>query len=380
MKILADSNIVFVQEAFGVFGEVTLSNGREITNEKLAETDILLVRSVTKVNEDLLKNTPVKFVASATIGTDHIDLSYLQKNCIGFAHAPGSNATAVAEYVVAAILEMTQRKKLDLQKKCTLGIIGVGNIGTKVLSYAQVLGINCLLCDPPKKALTGSDFYVSMETVLSQSDIITLHVPLSNTGPDATYHMVNSQFLSAMKKDAILINTSRGDVIDESSLIKARPRLGGVILDVFSNEPKPHSNTIAACDITTPHIAGYSFDGKVCGSAMIYEATCAFFFKAKTWRPPNVGSPKITIVLDNNDMYGTLGEAISKAYSIKSDDEKLRKILELKTEDRGSYFDELRKTYPKRFEFCNYSIFSQKKIPSETLQKLINLGFLISEP
>ncbi len=379
MKILADSNIVFAQEAFGGFGEVTLSSGREITNAKLSDTDILLVRSITKVNEELLQNTKVKFVASATIGTDHIDLAYLRQNCIGFAHAPGSNATAVAEYIVAAILEMNQRKKLEITPDCTLGIVGVGNIGTKVLSYAQSLGMKCLLCDPPKKALTGSDFYVSLETVLSQSDIVTLHVPLTKTGTDATYHMVNSHFLCAMKKNAILINASRGDVIDESSLIKERPHLGGVVLDVFSNEPKPHSNTIAACDLTTPHIAGYSFDGKVCGTAMIYEAICSFFFKAKTWRPPNSGSAKINIVLDNEDMYGALAEAVSKAYSIKNDDMNLRKILEIKTENRGSYFDELRKSYPKRLEFSNYIISSQKKIQPEILQKLISLGFIIAE-
>jgi erythronate-4-phosphate dehydrogenase len=377
MKILADSNIIFVREAFAGFGRVDIVDGREITHDHLEGVDVLLVRSITQVNRELLNGTSVKFVASATIGTDHIDCGYLKENNIGFAHAPGSNGNAVAEYVVSALVHLAQKKNRELSG-LTLGIIGVGNVGSRVLAHAQALGMRCLLNDPPKKALTGSDIYIPLSSVLRESDVVTVHVPLVTNGNDATHHLVSGEFIASMKKGAMLINTSRGDVLDEKSLTHARQKLGAVVLDVWKNEPKPHAGTIAACDIATPHIAGYSYDGKVRGTEMIYEASCAYFFKKINWQAPDMSGERKRIQLDNKNPEDVLSATVFAAYPIMEDDARFRKILDIETEKQGAFFDTMRRTYPKRLEFCNYTVSVGKKCPQATLSMLSNLGFKVS--
>jgi erythronate-4-phosphate dehydrogenase len=377
MNILADSNIIFAKEAFSALGTVTVVDGRDITREKCEGMDAILVRSITEVNRELLEGTGVKFVASATIGTDHVDRDYLRDNSIGFAHAPGSNANSVAEYVVSAMVHLADKKERALSG-LTLGIIGVGNIGSRVMALAQTLGMRCLLNDPPKKALTGSDIYLPLTAVLRESDIVTVHVPLSNKGPDATYHLVNNDFFSAMKKGAMFINTSRGDVLDENSLKKARPKLSGVALDVWSNEPKPHAATMAACEIATPHIAGYSYDGKVYGTVMLHDALCAYFFKPKSWHAPDMAGDRKQITLDKIKNDDCVSAAVSAAYPIMDDDARLRKILDMDTEKQGAFFDNLRRTYPKRLEFRNYSVSTARKFPASMMSTLMNLGFKVS--
>jgi erythronate-4-phosphate dehydrogenase len=377
MNILADSNIIFAKEAFGALGAVTVIDGRDITREKCEGMDALLVRSVTAVNRPLLEGTSVKFVASATIGTDHVDQDYLRENNIGFAHAPGSNANSVAEYLVSALVHLAEKKERALSG-LTLGIIGVGNVGTRVLELAHALGMQCLLNDPPKNVLTGSDVYLPLASVLRESDVVTVHVPLTVKGPDATYHLVNADFFSAMKKGAMFINTSRGDVLDENSLKKARPKLSGVVLDVWSNEPKPHAGTIAACDIATPHIAGYSYDGKVRGTEMLHEAMCAYFFKKRTWHAPEMAGDRKQITLDKVKNDDIVSAAVSAAYPIMEDDARLRKILDKDTEKQGAFFDDMRRTYPRRLEFRNYSVSTARKYPASVMSTLANLGFKVS--
>jgi erythronate-4-phosphate dehydrogenase len=375
MKILADSNILFAKEAFGSLGEIALADGREITHDRLDGVDVLLVRSVTQVNRELLENTRVRFVASATIGTDHIDLAYLQANSIGFAHAPGSNANAVAEYVAAALFTLAKKKKLTLSG-LTVGIIGVGNVGQRVLALCRSLGMQCLMNDPPKKALTGSDSYLPIADVLAAADVVTVHVPFTTGGPDATVRMVDAAFIASMKKGAVLINTSRGGVLDENSLSQARARLGGLVLDVWNNEPKPNAGTIAACDIATPHIAGYSYDGKSCGTQMIYDAACAFFFKEKTWHAPDAAGEKMQLGDKIKD--DALSDVVLAAYPIMEDDRRFRKILDKDASVQGAFFDELRRTYPKRLEFRNYTVSLGKKTDTAIVSALVNLGFKIS--
>jgi erythronate-4-phosphate dehydrogenase len=376
LRILADSNIVFAREAFTPLGHVILCEGREITNDRLKDIDMLLVRSVTPVNRALLEGSAVKFVSSATAGTDHVDIAYLRENNIGFCHAPGSNANSVAEYVLSAIFHCARKKNRDLAT-LTLGIIGAGNIGSRVFHLAQALGMRCLLNDPPKKTLTGSDIYQPLSTVLKESDIITIHVPLNSTGQDITTHMVNAGFISLMKKGAFLINTSRGGVVDEGALKNGRHRLGCVVLDVWNNEPQPDTGIIGICDIATPHIAGYSYDGKVRGTEMICSAANSYFFKQQNWRPPPVTDRDKLKTFEIKKGEDPLFLAVTSAYPLMEDDIHFRKIVSLNAAKRGEFFDEMRSNYPKRFEFKNFSVAISKKNEEHMASVLTDIGFSV---
>jgi erythronate-4-phosphate dehydrogenase len=376
MNIISDANILFAREAFSSFGQVISVEGRSITKDRLKYAEILLVRSVTAVNRELLEETPIRFVASATIGIDHVDLAYLRDNNIGFAHAPGSNSNAVGEYVISAMAHLAKTKELKLPS-LTVGIIGVGAIGSRVFRLCQALGIRCLLNDPPKKVLTDSDLYLPLEEVLRESDIVTVHVPLTRSGNDATYHLVNEGFIAAMKKGAFLVNTSRGDVLDEKAFVAKRVRLGAAAIDVWENEPAPSAGVIDAADIATPHIAGYSHDGKICGTEMIYRAACAFFFRETKWRPPDASGEGKPPVIDLRKSQEPVFDAVSTAYPIKEDDERLRKINKIPVDDRPRYFDELRKSYPKRLEFRNFTVVPGDRISDAEMSIIAGLGFSV---
>jgi erythronate-4-phosphate dehydrogenase len=212
MKIVADPNIPYLREAFGSLGDISLIPGRQMTADAVRDADALLVRSVTPVNAGLLDGSRVKFVATATIGFDHVDTGYLAKHGIGFSTAAGSNANSVAEYIIAAMLELGCRKKFRLRDK-TLGVVGVGNVGSKVVRYARALGMRVLENDPPRQRAEGGPF-VSLERVIAEADIITLHVPLTKSGPDATFHLLNPV-------RGIILNSSRGAVLDNNALLHA---------------------------------------------------------------------------------------------------------------------------------------------------------------
>lgn len=370
MKIVVDENIPLVVEAFSRFGEVVAVAGRSIDNHLLADADMLLVRSVSKVDKSLLDGTPVKFVGSATIGIDHIDTNYLADNSIGFAHAPGSNADSVAEYVLAALCVIAgwgDRKLFDM----TLGIIGVGNIGSRLFRHALTLGMNLVLCDPPKKRLQNSELYRPLREVLDTADIISLHVPLTTSGDNATIQMINRNFLASLKKNAVLINTSRGKVVDEAALLDRRKDLGGLILDVWNNEPGISTELLNVADIATPHIAGYSYDGKVRGTKALYDAACAWYFKPPEWEPSISEAPVELTIGEGSEPFS---HAILQAYSIENDDRALRKLLQMDKEEQPRYFDELRRNYPKRREFSNFTIKSGC-CSDDVLKKLKRLGF-----
>src|SRR5579859_1602730 len=369
MKIVADPNIPFVQDAFGPLGEVQLVPGREITAETVRDADVLLVRSVTPVNASLLDGSRVKFVATATIGFDHIDSQYLSQHGIGFASAQGSNANSVAEYVVAAMLEIAHRRKFRLRDK-TLGVIGVGNVGSRVVRYAEALGMRVLQNDPPRERqeMVGADrraarsggapggralptTFVSLEQVMSEADIITLHVPLNREDQDSTFHLFDKDKLAVLKlRKPILINTSRGTVIDNKALLKAIDGkwLGDVVLDVWENEPNIMPELLDVVDIGTPHIAGYSFDGKVNGTRIIYESLCGFFKLRAAWSPqlPAPPVPRIKCSVDSaEDDEEILRHVIVRVYDINSDDAALRKSI--------CSFDKVRAEYAVRREFFN---------------------------
>ncbi|MGD0058601.1 MAG: 4-phosphoerythronate dehydrogenase PdxB [Verrucomicrobiia bacterium] len=371
MKIVADPNIPFVREAFGPLGDVQLVPGREITTVTVRDADVLLVRSVTPVNATLLDGSRVKFVATATIGFDHIDRGCLSHGGIGFASAQGSNANSVAEYVVAAMLELAHRRKFRLRDK-TLGVVGVGNVGSRVVRYAEALGLRVLPNDPPRERTEQLTHFVSLERVLAEADIITLHVPLVRGGEEATFHLFNKGRLDALEHHKpIVINSSRGAVVDNKALLKAvdGERLGGVVLDVWENEPNISPELLDVVDFATPHIAGYSFDGKVNGTRMIYGAVCGFFHLPPTWSPrlPPSPVPRIELVVSSGeDEEEVVRRVVRRIYDITDDDAALRRNVRA--------FDQLRAEYPVRREFFNTELVLRGA--SEELQaKFAALGF-----
>jgi erythronate-4-phosphate dehydrogenase len=376
MQIVADENIPFVKECFSSAGDCLTIHGRKITPEILKDADALLVRSITKVNKDLLDGTKVKFVGTATIGFEHIDLDYLAANEIGFASAPGSNANSVAEYIVSAILNLSDKYKFDIPKK-SIGIVGVGNVGSKVEKKAKSLGMKVVLNDPPLKRQTGDEKYRPLKEIFD-CDIITLHTPLTYEGEDKTFHLADENFFKSLKKDAIFFNTCRGGVHDTASLKNAITggKIKTCVLDVWEKEPNIDIELLKMSDYGTPHIAGYSYDGKVAGMIMIYDAFCRHFkiepkFTAKNFLP----SPQIERIVINEQEQNPLSAAVNMLYDIKMDDAKLRRIINEPAEMRGAYFDGLRKNYHIRREFQNTHV----SIEDKKFKKVFDgLGFKVA--
>jgi erythronate-4-phosphate dehydrogenase len=364
-KILIDENIPFAREAFSGFGKVKLAGGREITNSMLRDIDLLIVRSITKVNESLLKNTGVKFVGTATIGLDHIDTEYLTYKKIGFANSPGCNADSVAEYIFAGLLKIASERNIILNEK-SIGIIGYGNIGSRVARIAKSFGMHTLINDPPLQRITGQTFFISYEEALN-ADIITFHVPLNMEGIDKTYHMLSPAQLNDFSDKKIILNASRGSVLSNDDLKRfLLENKNSVILDVWEKEPYIDTDLLRLIKIGTPHIAGYSAEGKVNGTIMIYEALCKFLNINPGWQPdlPVIRNPVFEYPVTGR-LEESLDRLISKIYKIGNDDIKLREILYLKKDDQGSYFDRLRKNYPVRREFSNYSVKINSKLERE---------------
>ena len=331
MKIIADTNIPFVAECFSSIGDVTTISGRDITADIVKDADILLVRSITKVNADLLDGSSVKFVATATIGVDHIDQKCLNDKGIGFAYAPGSNANSVAEYVVAALLAIGKKHKITLAGK-SIGIIGVGNVGSRVAAKCKALGMDVLLNDPPLQRQTGDDKYLPLDDLLG-CDFITMHTPLTYDGVDKTSHLADEKFFDSISNKAFFINTSRGGVMDTGALKNAleQNRISGAVLDVWENEPNIDGKMILKAELSTPHIAGYSYDGKIAGMIMIYNAACKCFgLEAKHTTAdflPDAQVPEITIDTSADNEQKILQETVQQVYVINRDDFNTREIL-----------------------------------------------------
>ena len=380
MKIIADGNIPFVAECFSSIGEVKAVSGREITPGVVADADALLVRSVTPVGAELLAGSKVRFVGTATIGFDHIDIEYLSQNNIGFASAPGSNANSAAEYVIAGLLEIGQRYGLDLEDK-SIGIIGVGNVGGRVAKKAAALDMRIYLNDPPLQRQTGDAKYLHIEE-LFDCDFITLHTPLTFEGLDKTYHLADERFFKSLKERCVFFNASRGGVVDSSALKAAirAGRLEAVVLDVWENEPNIDMELLEMVDISTPHIAGYSLDGKVAGMIMIYKAMCKYFgfdvkFDVEDFLPePAIPQLRVDPSAYNDE--AILANTVQKIYDIREDDARLRLILQHGRNGRSEYFDSLRKNYPIRREFQNTQIVLESPCKS-IADKLAVVGFKI---
>ena len=372
LRLIVDENIAFADKAFDQFGKVNLMPGREINNSALKDTDVLIVRSITNVDKDLLKNTPVKFVGTATIGTDHIDLDYLKGKNIFFADAKGCNAYSVAEYVLACLLNLSVKFDFSLKDK-SIGIVGVGNVGSKVAAFAEALGMTVLLNDPPLKRKGDKSNFVELDEIF-KCDIVTLHTPLNLDGIDKTYHLFNNDNLNKLKDGAILINSSRGAVINNLDLLTAIEKKNlKVVLDVWENEPDINIELVKYVLIATPHIAGYSYEGKVNGTKIIYESLCEYLGEDKTIKFDLPIPKEPTLIFNNSNKLETgLNDLISTIYSIQEDDNRMRKIIEMEKEDRMKYFDLQRKNYPRRREFNNYTIESSNlsKSMQDVLKKL----------
>ncbi len=351
MLTVADWKIPLAREAFADFGAVRVLSTSEIRPPAIRDADILLVRSETRVGRDLLEGSRIQFVGTATIGTDHIDLGCLKRSGIGFSAAPGSNADSVKEYVAAALLRLAVRNGVDLAGK-TLGVVGVGNIGSRVVGIAQALGMTALRNDPPLERAGGSGF-VSLDDLMG-ADFISVHVPLTKSGADPTWHLLDAHRLSRLGKKTILINTSRGPVVDNAALKRLlfSGRLAGAVLDVWENEPFIDIELLERVDLGTAHIAGYSLDGKVRGTQMVYEAACRFLGREPTWRG-DVGLPAPATerveVGGHSSFLESLDSAVRQFYDIEADDRRLRGIHQ--TADRAAYFRGLRRDYPVRREF-----------------------------
>jgi erythronate-4-phosphate dehydrogenase len=354
MLIVADENIPFVREAFSSLGEVRTMPGRAMTAELVRDATLLLVRSVTDVGPRLLEGTRVAFVGTATIGYDHVDLGYLSGRGTGFAAAPGCNATSVAEYVATALLVLESRGRLDLGKS-TLGVVGVGNVGSRVARIAHGLGLRTLLNDPPRARAEGAAEFVDLCTVCAEADAITFHVPLCRDGPDPTWHLINEALLGCLRPAVVVLNTSRGGVHDTLALKAAKRtgKLGGLVLDVFEDEPAIDPELATLADLATPHIAGYSYDGKVAGTRMILQAACQHFGQKARWPDGVPPAEDLVFQLDSPEPL----RAVLAAYDIEADDTRLRQTVRTGSREvRGREFDRLRKEYPRRREFGQWRV------------------------
>lgn len=280
MKAIIDKAIPYIQGVLEPFAEVIYRDGREFTPEDVRDADMLIIRTRTRCNEALLASSNVKLIATATIGFDHIDLDYCARRGIKVTTAQGCNAAGVLQWVAAALALLSRREGWTPEER-TLGIVGVGNVGRLVEEYARAWGFNILRCDPPRQEREGGDF-LTMEEVVSGSDIVTFHTPLDST----TYHLINDRTLSLMRSDATLINASRGEVAATEALLKATQTL---LLDVWEQEPAINTALLEKALVTTPHIAGYSSQGKANATAAVIAAAAEHFsLPLKGWYPPQV--------------------------------------------------------------------------------------------
>ena len=272
MKVVADTNIPFLKGVLEPYAEVVYLDGRAIDRNAMMDADAIVIRTRTKCNEQTLEGTRVQLIASATIGLDHVDVPWCKAHGIEVQNAEGCNSSAVADYVFSALYGIASRRAIKLDE-AVIGIVGVGHVGKKVEYMARTLGLKVLLCDPPRAEREGADGFVSLEELLERATVVTLHVPLD----ESTRGMAGEEFFEKIRPGAIFINAARGEVVDEQALIHARPKLGALVLDTWCNEPNVNPNLIELCDIATPHIAGYSYQGKQNGTAMAVQALARHF-------------------------------------------------------------------------------------------------------
>jgi erythronate-4-phosphate dehydrogenase len=371
MKIIIDDKIPYIEGALEPYAEVVYLPGKLTTRDVVQDADALITRTRTICNKDVLEGSRVKFIATATIGFDHIDTDYCRNAGIEWTNAPGCNAESVNQYIASALCSYSKRKAFALRGK-TIGIVGVGQVGSRVAKTCEILGMKVLLNDPPRQRREGASQFVSLETIQQQANIISFHVPLNMEGIDCTWHMADETFLKGLKKHGLIINTCRGEVFDTTAVYNAKRSgvISGVIIDCWENEPELDLELLKLADYGTSHIAGYSRDGKANGTTVSVRATSRFFgLGIDDWQPPGIEPPVNPVIeLDGNkkNLEVLLADAILSTYKIENDDRVLRNSPQL--------FEQLRGDYPVRREFGSYSIRAGNVDPA-MMEKLIELGF-----
>ncbi len=371
MKIIADDKIPYLKGVLEPYIDVEYLPGGDITKEKLEEVVGLITRTRTKCNAELLAGSSVKAVASATIGIDHLDTGYCEENDIKWFNAPGCNSGGVQQWFITALMHYVTIKQLKLSD-LTLGVIGVGNVGKKIVRFAESVGMRVLLNDPPREEREGSCQFRSLDVLQRECDVLTFHVPLTRSGKHKTFHMANDDFFKNVKPGTLLINSCRGEVVDTESL--QRFLLSGVIsdviLDVWENEPDLSKILLGKSFLATPHIAGYSIEGKANGTAAVVRAISGVLgFPLDEWYPDEVANqePKVyKLNAKNKSFEELLFEVFSNTYNIKGDDKMLRSHPEK--------FEKLRSDYNYRNESVAWTIELNNGTP-EMAQIFRNLGF-----
>jgi erythronate-4-phosphate dehydrogenase len=346
----------------------------ELSADTVKHADVLLVRTLTRVDRAMLANSRISFVGSASIGVDHVDRDYLSARGIAFASAPGCNATSVAEYVIAALALVTRQQGRSM-RGMSIGIVGAGNIGSRLAEKAAALDMQVRLNDPPLARASADPRYLSLAQVLD-SDIVSLHVPLSQDGPDATYHLADEGFFRRLKKGCIMVNTSRGPVVDTPALIGAI-RCGCVsaaVIDVWENEPDISRELLQLVAVGTAHIAGYSLDGRTNATAMLYGAVCAWLGREPDWDPaPLLPAPANPLL--HLSSAGSAEEAVRNAiltsYNVAADAAQLRQALAMDAVAGAAHFDRLRNEYADRRDFSSVRIAGC----GTAFEQLLRLGF-----
>lgn len=370
MKIIADKNMPILADTFGKHGDIVHLDGREICKTDLLGAEVLLVRSVTRVNKSLLDESSIRFVGSATIGIDHLDTAWLEANNIDWAHAPGCNADSAAQYALTMMWLACDRLQKEFSQQ-SVGIIGRGNVGRRLEHLLKVLEIPVMACDPPLQE-SGVANLVSMHEACDNS-IISLHVPLTRTGNHPTENLLNRNLLQALHPGTLLVNTSRGSVIEKSALL-SQLQSGHLhaALDVWPDEPYISRQWLEAVSVATPHVAGYSIEGKQAGTRMIYQAFCnTFAIQVSDQSTANSNDTRLSFPSPTTARQ-VLKQAIQSSCPVKRDDANLRAASRLQLKDNRVQIDDLRTRYPVRREFKSHTI--QHRPAAETA--LLNqLGF-----
>jgi erythronate-4-phosphate dehydrogenase len=352
MKIIADKNIPYLKGIAEHFGDVTYLDGSAFTQDTIKNADTLIVRTVTHFGESILKESNVKLICSATIGYDHIDTAYCDAHGIIWKNAPGCNSGSVMQYVVSSLITIARKKGFDLRDK-TIGIVGVGNVGKKVAKACEILGMKVLLNDPPRQAQEKDNSFVSLQTIMDEADIITFHTPLIKEGEYKTYHLADEEFFSLLKKKPVIINSARGGIIDTGAIKDAikENKISGAIIDCWENEPRIDLEYLNMVDIATPHIAGYSADGKANATRMSLESIADLYGLDKQpvslVKEPAPVNPVIDME-QYSEMDNRIHEAILNTYNPLNDFSRLKASPDA--------FKKLRNEYPLRREYFAYTV------------------------
>ncbi len=371
MKILADAHIPYLEDVAQQFGEVEFLPGNQFTKEAIKDKDALIVRTVTHFGEDILSGTNVKLICSATIGYDHIDTEYCDSHNVAWRTAPGCNASSVEQYVTSSLLHLADKYEFDIASK-TIGIVGVGNVGSKVAAACRKLGMKVLLNDPPRAIIEpeNSNMFVDLDIIKQEADIITFHTPLTRKDEHKTYHLANEEFFNSLAKTPYIINSSRGSVISADAIKKAiiNNKIAGAVIDCWENEPNIDKELLELVDIATPHIAGYSADGKWTATKMSLENINSFFNLGinpiKLMEMPKPENP----IIDLKDIpkEKQLAHAIWATYLPTTESDSLKAEPEK--------FTWFRANYPLRREYLAYRIINAD---SDVVKILKKLGFSI---